>query len=461
MKVLKKSLFALALAGFTLSASAADRALLIGVGEYQNPKANLPGIDLDIMNMRQVARIMGYKNKNIRTLENQQATAAGIERAIKNFIIEGTDENDRVMIYYSGHGSRIADDNGDEEDNADEVLVAHDVKKVRRNGKLSLENIIRDDDLSKWLSEIRSKDISVYIDACNSGTATRSISHNANGLGETQSFAKFFNYDGMPVGSGDSFEAKNFTFNKREQSWLGFSAAQDNEFARASNKGSYFTLGMQHYLNKALANNEKINHKKLERKVKGYIASKLKGSGQVHTPKLTGSYDLKQKTIRLVSPNAKGAIWNRLVKAANRAESMNVSANRAQLRLGDVVNFSINIPADGYLNVISVDAKDQATVLYPNAFHRDNHVSAGRLSLPTAKMNFDIQAQEPLGRSLTVAFVTTQPINLYKQSTEGRDQVGRVVDALVPLSAAGTRALGVVAKSNMSYAGKVVVNVSR
>lgn len=66
---------------------------------------------------------------------------------------------DTIFISYSGHGSNIVDNNGDERDERDEVLFTGDLK------------IISDDELNTIFKQVKSG-VNVYcvFDCCNSGS---------------------------------------------------------------------------------------------------------------------------------------------------------------------------------------------------------------------------------------------------------------------------------------------------
>src|SRR4029077_12715381 len=96
------------LAGAPLLAPAAlanPRALLIGVGDV--PNNALPAIDLDIDNMKKVAQVMGFRPGDIKVLFDEQATYANVRRALATWVREGVGPDDRVLIYFSGHGTRV------------------------------------------------------------------------------------------------------------------------------------------------------------------------------------------------------------------------------------------------------------------------------------------------------------------------------------------------------------------
>src|SRR5262249_26655518 len=106
-----------------------------------------------------------------------------------------------VIIYFSGHGIQIDDDNGDEADGQDEVLAPHDlvtgdilielVKKaargepvdrrvkdwialVKQEGPKAGNALIRrtgvsDDEFGHWLQKLDGRQVIVILDICHSG----------------------------------------------------------------------------------------------------------------------------------------------------------------------------------------------------------------------------------------------------------------------------------------------------
>ena len=159
-----------------------QRALLIGINEY---KANDPGQadkasgawipeDLkgainDIALMQQVLLTrFGVAESNITRLENQAATREAIVTTMKQFISE-TQADDMVYIHFSGHGSQVEDQNGDETDGLDETILSYD---ARTPGVRD----ITDDELGRMLASLPTENALVVLDSCHSGTATRSAS---------------------------------------------------------------------------------------------------------------------------------------------------------------------------------------------------------------------------------------------------------------------------------------------
>jgi hypothetical protein len=120
--------------------------------------------------------------------------------------------------------------------------------------------------------------------------------------------------------------------------------------------------------------------------------------------------------------------------------------------IDEPVDFSMEIPIDGYLNVVTVDAQDSATVLYPNQFNQENAVKAGSFRIPTDEMDFVLPAAEPAGKTLVAAFVTQDPINFYSQTLDERDENGNVNVTFTTLSKTATRAIRVAPRKAEMYA---------
>src|SRR5579862_5852862 len=164
---------------FTAAAEARPRALLIGVADV--PNNELPGIDLDMDNMKKVAAIMGFAPEDIKVLFNQQATHANVMQALNGWAREGVGPEDKVLIYFSGHGTRVPDP--DKPGGVDDALVLHDMQRATIQGKASLKNVLLGHEFGAALAKIPSHEVLVLVDACHSGTATRDISLGNRRLG--------------------------------------------------------------------------------------------------------------------------------------------------------------------------------------------------------------------------------------------------------------------------------------
>ncbi len=427
-------------AGFSQLGLAADRALLIGVGKYRVEAANLPGIDLDIEMMKNTAGLLGFKESEIKVLMDEQATLRNVVRTMQDWLIKGVSPQDRVLIYYSGHGTNVHDESGDEhDDRVDEVLTMHDLDLKRSNGKATLSGVMLDDQFAQLLKRLPSKNVLVVVDACHSGTATKNLTLRSAKLGERHGVYKFFYYPGMPVSSkGNIVPVQR---KSTQDSFVALTAARDDEKAVATEKGSVFTLGIHEVIRQAAASGQTLTPSQLNKKASEFIEQNVDPAQRYH-PQLNGNPELANTPLQIGKKlQANGPMWKKIERLVSSAKPLSVGANRTTFLEGDIMYVHVDVPSQGYLNVVNVGPKDDPTVLFPNQFHQDNRVQAGRLTLPTEAMDFDLVAREPFGPSLTAAFLTDEYVNLYESGMAQRNDKGEILDVFSGLSEVGLRSL--------------------
>lgn len=150
-------------------------ALVIGIGEQQDKEwAKING-DKDVPYVVEMLEAGGYKD--IRTLVNRQATKRAIVGAFKS-MASRCKSGDIVYIHFSGHGQQVKDVNHDEDDGLDESWIPYDAYRKPCRQDNGQKHLI-DDEIYVLLSNIYDKvgsdgKILVVVDACHSGTSTRS-----------------------------------------------------------------------------------------------------------------------------------------------------------------------------------------------------------------------------------------------------------------------------------------------
>jgi hypothetical protein len=158
-------------------------ALIIAVGKYDPNQRDWRKLnsDRDLFYVREALQKNGFALSNIDTLRDEQATKAGMIKALDNLTAKAS-KGDIVYFHFSGHGQQIQDDAKDgildEADGYDEALIPYDAKGKWDNVDYKGEKHFRDDLLAEKLLAIRNKvgaegSVVVVIDACHSGTATR------------------------------------------------------------------------------------------------------------------------------------------------------------------------------------------------------------------------------------------------------------------------------------------------
>ena len=103
----------------------------------------------------------------------------------------------------------------------------------------------------------------------------------------------------------------------------------------------------------------------------------------VYTPQLSGNEQQFRKPLPTASlangaGNIPGTEWTKLTAMADKYigqfGALPLATNASTYRIGQDVQISIDVPAEGYLNVVTVDSQDNTVVLFPNRYHKDNRV---------------------------------------------------------------------------------------
>jgi len=149
-------------------------ALLIGITDYINFEdvegGDLPGAEHDAYGWRDYFVMnQGFPTENVRVLVNRDATKAAIREGITAWLTENARPGDNVVISFSGHGSQMWDESGDEDDGLDETIAPADVLPNSTDADIS------DDEFNDWLGMIPTDNVVVILDNCNSGTGTRDV----------------------------------------------------------------------------------------------------------------------------------------------------------------------------------------------------------------------------------------------------------------------------------------------
>ena len=135
------------------------KACLIGIN-YTNTENELYGCVNDAMNLKALLTTKyKYKEENIKTILNEEATRSTILQEITTLVKEAS-KGDSLFLSYSGHGVSTNDRNGDEEDGKDELLVTSD------------NYGIFDDELKEILDTHLQEGVKLFalFDNCHSGT---------------------------------------------------------------------------------------------------------------------------------------------------------------------------------------------------------------------------------------------------------------------------------------------------
>ena len=121
------------------------RAVMIGIN-YVGQQGELSGCHNDVKNMIAYLKDkQGFEDRNITVLMDdgyhKNPTYSNIMNAYRE-VVRNSKSGDTVFLHYSGHGGRVRDTSGDEDDGFDETLIPVDYKRAGQ---------IIDDDLCEQL----------------------------------------------------------------------------------------------------------------------------------------------------------------------------------------------------------------------------------------------------------------------------------------------------------------------
>ncbi|MDX2033590.1 MAG: caspase family protein [Blastocatellia bacterium] len=409
--------------GATL-ARAEDRALIIGIETYRPGVRPALGAAADADAMRDfLLKKLNFPAARIRVLKNGEATEAAIRAAFLE-LSQKSRAGDRVFVYYSGHGSNLADDDvpREEKDGWDETIVAFD---AGNGGK----GQIRDDQFARWVAELTGRQITMIFDSCHSGTISRGF-----GVADAEKGSRYLPPDEATVREApDHKETLTRDFKlvsdgliaeqriSRQADLVVISAAHQDQKAFAMDVGAdqwrgALTLSMLRAYEK-----EMPTLKTLERIVKADIREmqlkkrlignqvpqfEFNASRQADEP-LFGAWE-RLPEIALINPSTK------ITVSFGTKESGKKPNEKGHLVYyeREKISYRITPNAEGYLYLMAFSRKPgtgerYVTMLYPNEKENlNNRITSKGLDLPE-NASYDI---EPSGLDVIVALVTTMPL---------------------------------------------------
>lgn len=170
----------------TTTISATNRALLVGISDYGNPRGNYPDrLWRNINGANDVELLkpsLEKRNFKVQTLIDNEATKAGIVSALKRLAKESK-KGDVIYLHFSMHGQLVEEGTKwnpkrDEKDGWDEALVPVDAKMKYTEGVYWGQNHLLDDELRPLIDKIRKAVgpkgiVYVALDACHAGGSAR------------------------------------------------------------------------------------------------------------------------------------------------------------------------------------------------------------------------------------------------------------------------------------------------
>lgn len=137
------------------------RALCIGINDYPGTGSDLSGCVNDAQDW---AGLLSGRGFQVATMLDRDATKAKMAAAMGE-LVRGAGYGDLVVITFSGHGTWVPDQDGDEPDQRDEALCPYDINSG---------NFLVDDEIYDIFQQRQRGARIVFIsDSCHSGTVSR------------------------------------------------------------------------------------------------------------------------------------------------------------------------------------------------------------------------------------------------------------------------------------------------
>jgi hypothetical protein len=252
------------------------RAVIVGINKYQHSEnIDLNGCVMDAIDFYQQLRwFYGYRGYHCKLLLNEDATKDNILDAL-DWAVRRTKARQEVTYFHSGHGSQVADLNGDESDHLDEVIIPNDF-----NGS----NVINDDELYSVFQNLDPLGyLNMVCDTCYSGGTNKGVGSKTISMGYVDKTLPVSHYGVKDV-------------DKTTQRHVLLSACREGEYSQEAYLGKWGWRGIfSFFLCRHLYNYRRMNLSWVD--IYSSIYGKVKGNGFTQNPIVVGSRSLLDRTV--------------------------------------------------------------------------------------------------------------------------------------------------------------------
>lgn len=419
----------------SLQAQAAKRALVIAIDKYKDPKVNaLEGCVNDGNNILKVLKEhFSFKDSEIRYIKNEEATRDAILREFDEWLIKGTAPGDKIFISYSGHGSYIADRNGDEKDDAlDETLCPYDTD---RTGHSPNRNMILDDEIGEKLKALEGRLVVVMFDSCHSGTVSRSLdplkppnplkvrslSYSDEAVPERASSRSALN-PGPQTGNSRLYSlSEEIDASKSYMVFLSATSPDQKAYEISIKEEKYGALNYS-FIQSATDTGGNVSLSDIKNK----FYDVKKGQTEIYDqdPQIEGNPGLAQRSLKEIFSDSYLLDLAYAAKNPNPNIALSIWANekgRTSFRQFDSMHFHLQCSEDGYLYLFNLmESSSEMYLIYPNYWSlernpdKSNYVAKNEEILspppPTRGLpiSFEFKADKT-GKEKIIAIVTRSP----------------------------------------------------
>ena len=410
-----------------VTGSPGDRALLVGIDDYELAAARLKGSVDDVEAMKDfLVRTLGYEPEQIQTLTDRKATRAAILAGIDDWLVRPSHTGSRVFFYFSGQGSEEVAT----ELTTSPTLVAADAEVARGGGRLTVSNQIRETEIAARLNSLKDRRVTLLIDACHVGPGSRSAVAAPAGL--VRCLGPALASLDPPAQSGG--EAKFSFGGETAVVWAAVNAGQWALVDREADppRGVFtrrFIEGVEQGVARASTRQNVSNAALLDyvrRKSDEYCRAHGEDCRFSPVPQFYGQPDALGRDVVTgeQSKTPVDAVQNTLKSDNEAGVSIDVLPDTS-VSIGDKVAMRVSTKKPGYLILVDIDSSGKLTQLYPNkrsmglkstASSGDNRLDpAHPVTVPDARnpyTGFEYVVEGPAGVGMVVAILSDKPIEV-------------------------------------------------
>jgi len=402
-----------------ISVHADTHALIMTIGEYQGGVPPLRGVRHDAANARKIALRMGVREENIIQMSNRQLTLEGLRSAFDRLQAR-VQQNDRVFIYYSGHGGRqnVPGEGG----RCAESLISVD-------GRHFMDTEL--DGRLKALGRVAEKVI-VMVDACHSGGVTTRGLKRTNAQFVPKYYAGNDSCQTVINRLTRSLRVAAKSTGSGGGNYVYIAAAQANEISLDEPKrGGLATqawLACMNGLARDTDGSGGITADEIRQCAQKQINRRLEGAQGFlpHHIVITGNSNAVLSlaggptpapgtpTIDPATINPSATLFDIYNRRDDRRQ-VTLTTGRPAFRIGrDNVEFTLSSSHAGYVYLLMVGSDGKTfDMIFPNKLDQNNRIEAGQ-SLQLPRKQWEIQAGGPAGKNYLLAVVSDSPRDFSK-----------------------------------------------
>jgi hypothetical protein len=270
-----------------------NKALLVGINKYPDPRNELRGCVNDILEMEHfiVEKSKVYPKENIKKLTDKQATKKGILTQLK-WLIDDAEPGDQLLFHYSGHGAQAPTLHAPlEKDGLDEIICPYDFDGTNNTS-------LRDKEFAQLFAAIPKGVHFVWIsDSCHAEDLSRDP-FKADELVTNSDYKQYRFFTGLPhyeqvvnyeEEKGDITIENNAPIISPLNGAL-LSACQSHELSADTYINNRFIGAFTHYL---IENLNKYSGNKNMRSIVGLVNKDLEKNGYDQNPQSEGLLENK------------------------------------------------------------------------------------------------------------------------------------------------------------------------